>query len=138
MSRGTRNHNPGNIRRSAVTYKGERQPSRDAEFKEFVSMAYGFRALFVLLYTYIKRYGADTAAEIIARYAPPSENNTSAYVSFVARRAGIQPHAAIDPADKAVMTAFATAVARIENGAEPSASDVEAGWRMFVEDYCVS
>lgn len=135
MSRGMRNRNPGNIRRSPVVYKGERQPSRDAEFKEFVSTAYGFRALFVLLYTYVKRYGADTAAEIIARYAPPSENDTSAYVRFVARRTGVQPHETLDPADKGVMTAFATAVARIENGSEPSAEDVEAGWRMFAEDY---
>ena len=58
MSRGVRNCNPGNIRCSRVRYKGEVLPSQDREFKQFESMAYGYRAMFVLLDTYRRRYGS--------------------------------------------------------------------------------
>ena len=49
MSRGLSNRNPGNIRQSAVRYKGEVRPSRDPAFKQFESMPWGYRAIFVLL-----------------------------------------------------------------------------------------
>ena len=76
MSRGLRNRNPGNIRRSRVRYEGEVHPSRDAEFKEFRSMAYGYRAIFVLLDSYRRRYGLTTIRQMLNRYAPPEENFT--------------------------------------------------------------
>ena len=41
MSRGLSNRNPGNIRQSAVRYKGEVRPSRDPAFKQFESMPWG-------------------------------------------------------------------------------------------------
>ena len=47
LPRGLRNRNPGNIRRSAVRYKGETK-SDDAAFKTFASTAWGYRAMFVL------------------------------------------------------------------------------------------
>ena len=83
MSRGTDNCNPGNIRRSKVRYKGERHPSTDASFKQFESMEWGYRAMFVLLDTYRVRYGLNTLREIISRYAPPSENHTGLYIDMV-------------------------------------------------------
>ena len=43
LPRGLRNRNPGNIRRSAVRYKGETE-SDDAAFKTFASTAWGYRA----------------------------------------------------------------------------------------------
>lgn len=46
MSRGLKNHNPGNIRQSATKYIGEVRPSQDKSFKQFSSMAYGYRAMF--------------------------------------------------------------------------------------------
>ena len=57
MSRGLENRNPGNIRQSRVRYKGEVRPSRDPEFKQFESPAWGYRAIFVLLDTYRRRHG---------------------------------------------------------------------------------
>lgn len=42
MSRGLSNRNPGNIRQSAVRYKGEVRPSRDPAFKQFESMPWGY------------------------------------------------------------------------------------------------
>ena len=59
LPRGLRNRNPGNIRRSAVRYKGETK-SDDAAFKTFASTAWGYRAMFVLLHTYRVRHRIAT------------------------------------------------------------------------------
>ena len=84
MSRGLSNRNPGNIRQSAVRYKGEVRPSRDPAFKQFESMPWGYRAIFVLLDTYRIRHGLDTIRGMISRWAPPSENRTEIYIRAVA------------------------------------------------------
>ena len=69
-TRGIRNCNPGNIRNSKTKYLGEVRPSRDAAFKQFETMAWGYRAMFVLLHTY-SRNGYRTLRQMIMRYAPP-------------------------------------------------------------------
>ena len=89
MSRGLSNRNPGNIRQSAVRYKGEVRPSRDPAFKQFESMPWGYRAIFVLLDTYRIRHGLDTIRGMISRWAPPSENHTEIYIRAVADAVGI-------------------------------------------------
>lgn len=89
MSRGLSNRNPGNIRQSAVRYKGEVRPSRDPAFKQFESMPWGYRAIFVLLDTYRIRHGLDTIRGMISRWAPPSENRTEIYIRAVADAVGI-------------------------------------------------
>jgi len=86
MSRGLSNCNPGNIRQSKVRYKGEVQPSRDPAFKQFESLAWGYRAVFVLLHTYRVRHGLRTVRGMISRWAPPVENHTEAYIRAVAAR----------------------------------------------------
>lgn len=78
LPRGMRNRNPGNIRRSATKYLGEVAPSRDAAFKQFETMAWGYRAMFVLLDSY-SRKGYRTIRQMISRYAPPIENHTKLY-----------------------------------------------------------
>ena len=91
MSRGLSNCNPGNIRQSKVRYKGEVQPSRDPAFKQFESLAWGYRAVFVLLHTYRVRHGLRTVRGMISRWAPPVENHTEAYIRAVAADTGIDP-----------------------------------------------
>ena len=88
MSRGLQNCNPGNIRQSKVRYKGEVRPSRDPAFKQFESLAWGYRAIFVLLDTYRIRYGLDTIRGMVSRWAPPSENHTETYIRAVAAECG--------------------------------------------------
>lgn len=130
LPRGLRNRNPGNIRRSAVRYKGEVE-SGDAAFKAFRTMAWGYRAMFVLLHTYRVRHGVATLRGMIARWAPPSENDTEAYLRTVARRSGIDPDAAIDTRDRPAMTRIVAAMARVENGTEPDEKEIAEGWRLF-------
>lgn len=134
MSRGLRNNNPGNIRRSAVRYRGE-VASPDPAFKRFASAAWGYRAVFVLLHTYRVRYGLRTIDGWIARWAPPVENDTAAYTAFVAQRSGIAPDAEVDTLDGASMRRIVAAMSRMENGRPAVGADVEAGWRLFSDDF---
>lgn len=135
LPRGLRNNNPGNIRKNNIVYAGEIVPSRDEEFKQFTTMAYGYRAMFVVLHTYARRYGLDTIAKMISRYAPASENHTAAYISAVADSAGVPPHGHITSTNCEVMVPVVAAMSRVENGASAVMADVEAGWRLFITDY---
>ena len=132
MSRGLRNNNPGNIRRSKVRYKGEVRPSRDPDFKEFSTMAYGYRAVFVLLDTYRSRYGLTTIRQMLNRYAPPTENFTEGYVRFVADYAGVMPDEVIGTRSEKDMIPIVAAMSKIENGVAANIADVERGWELFV------
>lgn len=131
MSRGLRNCNPGNIRRSKTRYKGERQPSRDSEFKEFESMAYGYRAMFVLLDTYSRRYGLCTIRQMLNRYAPPVENFTEGYIRFVSEKTGIAPDEIINTRAARDMVPVVAAMSQIENGKPAVMADVHRGWELF-------
>ena len=51
-------------------------------FCVFRNEAYGFRAAYMLLCNYIRK-GIRTIEDIIRRYAPPSENDTENYITFV-------------------------------------------------------
>ncbi|MBO5881939.1 MAG: structural protein P5 [Alistipes sp.] len=132
MSRGLRNNNPGNIRRSRVRYKGEVHPSRDPEFKEFSSVAYGYRAMFVLLDTYRSRYGLTTIRQMLNRYAPPEENFTEGYIRYVADYSGVLPDETVDTRDERDMIPIVAAMSKIENGVAALRDDVERGWALFV------
>lgn len=132
MARGLDNCNPGNIRHSAVRYRGEVQPSRDPAFKQFETMAWGYRAIFVLLDTYRTRHGLDTVAGMIARWAPPSENRTDSYIRAVCGRTGLRPDEPVDTRDRRTMVPVAAAISRVENGVDASMADVERGWELFV------
>ena len=131
MSRGLENRNPGNIRRAPVRYKGEVRPSRDPDFKEFESLAWGYRAIFVLLDTYRTRYGIDTLRGMISRWAPPSENRTEAYIRAVSADTGIGPDEALETLDPATMVPVAAAISRVENGTAADPDEIRRGWELF-------
>ena len=128
MSRGITNCNPGNIRRSRVRYKGERHPSTDALFKQFETMEWGYRAMFILLDTYRVRHGLKTLREMIMRYAPPEENHTALYVAAVSDMTGIRPDEELDTRSRRVMVPIVAAMSRVENGCTARRSEVEQGW----------
>lgn len=132
MSRGLRNCNPGNIRRSKVHYLGEVRPSQDSDFKQFESMAYGYRAMFVLLDSYRRRYALNTLRQMLNRYAPPSENFTEGYIRFVSQKTGILPDEELNTRSERDMVPIISAMSEIENGVSADCSMVLEGWRMFV------
>ena len=131
MSRGLSNCNPGNIRQSKVRYKGEVQPSRDPAFKQFESLAWGYRAVFVLLHTYRVRHGLRTVRGMISRWAPPVENHTEAYIRAVAADTGIDPDEPLDTLDPATMIPLAAAISRVENGTAADRGEIERGGALF-------
>ena len=130
--RGLRNNNPGNIRKNNIIYQGEIVPSEDESFKQFSSMAYGYRAMFVLLDTYSRRYGLCTIRQMLNRYAPPTENFTEGYVRFVADYAGVMPDEVIDTRSEKDMIPIVAAMSKIENGVAANIEDVERGWELFI------
>ena len=91
----------------------------DAEFVQFKSLEFGWRAAFYLLTrTYYHKYRLYTIRGIISRWAPSSENNTSAYIANVSRLTGIDPDEPIGiPSDKpSRWMAVGVAMAIQENG----------------------
>ena len=135
MSRGLSNCNPGNIRRSKVNYKGEIHPSNDKDFKQFTSMKWGYRAMFILLDVYHRRYGLDTVRKMISRYAPPSENNTNGYIARVSASSGIAKDCLLDTLSAEQMIPIVCAMSAVENGVTADRATVERGWQWFVRDY---
>ena len=133
MSRGLRNNNPGNIRISPVRYQGEIVPSADPAFKQFRSILWGYRAMFVLLHTYRVKHGLSTLRGMIHRYAPPVENHTEGYLQAVCNRSGIPADRPLNTLDGTAMIPIVTAMSRVENGAEAIAGDIEAGWKLFIQ-----
>lgn len=130
--RGLRNLNPGNIRRSKTRYKGEKSDSTDAAFKQFESLEWGYRAIFMLLHTYRVRGYGDTIAKMIARYAPPSENNTEAYISRVCRSTGIDRDTTLDTQNSEQMIPIVCAISAVENGVDADVDVVTKGWELFM------
>ena len=117
--RGIRNNNPLNIRKSKDNWQGLRTLQEDREFCQFSSMAYGWRAAFVILCkTYYGKYKLKTIRAIITRWAPPKENNTEAYIRRVTDRIGIGADTVLgDPqAHPAQWMMIAMAMAIVECG----------------------
>lgn len=54
-------------------------------FCEFESLEFGVRALLYILYKYYYIYRLRSISSIINRFAPPSENNSTAYVRYVSK-----------------------------------------------------
>lgn len=114
-TRGERNNNPGNIRISASAWQGKID-SRDSSFETFTTPFYGIRATAVLLRNYQFNYGLKTVREIINRWAPPNENNTTSYVNAVASALRVNPDQQINLDDDFVLTQLVKAVIKHENG----------------------
>lgn len=125
MTRGLRNNNPGNIRKSGTAWQGLAPAQTDDSFFQFVSPEYGIRALGKVLNTYMNAYGLITVNGIINRWAPPNENNTDAYVQAVADSMEVDPNQALTDMDVPALT---KAIIKHENGMQPySDSQINAG-----------
>jgi hypothetical protein len=130
MARGLNNNNPGNIVKGGATFQGERVSSSDRRFKEFVSLEYGYRAMFVLLKNYVRLHGCDTVRKVINRWAPPVENDTLRYVRFVSEKTGIAADMKFDPCDSNLMVKMVSAMSWMENGIKPDETEIEKGWEL--------
>lgn len=122
-ARGIRNNNPGNIR-WGDNWQGLVVPDQrtDPDFCQFVDAPHGIRAIAVILSSY-KGTGIDTIRAAINRWAPPSENDTDAYVNAVASGAGVDADACVDLTSFAVCNGVVRSIIQHENGAQPYTDD---------------
>lgn len=127
MTRGYLNCNPGNIEKSKDVFQGEVIPSRDKRFKQFTTMAYGYRAMFVTLDTYRKR-GLDTIEKIVNAWAPPVENHTGVYIRSVEQWSGVPRDKKLTHYSGDDYIGIVAAMSRMENGMEADMSDVLTGF----------
>ena len=131
-ARGIRNNNALNIRKSGDVFEGEVVPSTDNSFKRFETAAYGYRAAFKILSTYIGKYGLNTIRKMITRWAPPEDgNHTENYIKAVSERSGIPADDIIYPDNREMMTRIVAAMSYVENGIEAEMGDVIKGWELL-------
>ena len=69
------------------------------------------------LETYQNKHGLTTVNDMINRWAPPNENNTTNYANFVAQRMGVDPNQSIDLSENPELAEkMVTAMIRMEGG----------------------
>lgn len=126
QARGIRNNNPGNIRHGRDRWQGMRDEQTDPDFIQFIAPEWGIRAMARLLLNYQALHGLRTVREIINRWAPPSENDTGAYVRHVAARLGVDPDEHIAVSD--YLRPLVETIIKHENGLQPySAATIARG-----------
>jgi hypothetical protein len=126
--RGYRNNNPLNIRHSKDGFQGEIKGT-DKSFKTFSTMPYGYRAAFVTLGTYLSR-GHNTIEKIIAKWAPPVEKNTEAYIKSVEKCSGVSRSKVLIAADGADYIMIVAAMRFVENAINADVNQVKAGFAL--------
>ncbi len=126
--RGLRNNNPLNIRHNADVFQGEIK-GNDKSFKTFSSMPYGYRAAFVTLGTYLSRR-QNTIEKIITKWAPPTENNTQAYINAVVKYSGVAADEALTATSGDKYILIVSAMSFVENGVNADISQIKAGFKL--------
>ncbi len=127
-TRGQRNHNPLNIRKTTGGRKpfvGERKDGTDPDFLQFENDFYGYRAALKILHTYYHKYHLHSIREIISRWAPPHENKTQQYITHVAQMCQALPED--DVSDN--ICSLVKAMAWIESRMIPEDAVLEEAYR---------
>lgn len=119
VPRGIRNANPLNLRDTGQGWVGEVGADPDG-FLVFESPFYGIRAAARVLQTYAAR-GVVAVRDIVETWAPPSENDSDAYVDHVAAVLGMLPD---DPVRASDYPALLSVMIRHENGQQPYSVDL--------------
>lgn len=88
ITRGVRNNNPLNIRRTKDKWVGLRNTQTDSSFFQFIDDKYAFRAVFRIFRNYLKRNPFLTLKDLIYKWAPETENNSAGYLRFVCLHTG--------------------------------------------------
>ena len=117
LPRGIRNKNPGNIK-LGTKWDVLADEQSDPVFCIFSEAVWGIRALMRILLTYRFTHNRKNIDSIIKRWAPPSENDTDAYIVFVSKKMGIEPMDMIDNSIEAYLP-LVKAIIQMENGMQP-------------------
>lgn len=123
-----RNNNPGNIR-PGDSWLGSQ--GSNAGFIVFKDLTYGLRALAIDLKNKINKDGLNTISKIVAKYAPPSDNNNdTTYIATVSKVSGFDANAPLT-ADVETIKKLIRGHATVESGANYqsyiSDADIQTG-----------
>ena len=126
LPRGLRNNNPGDIE-TGDTWQG--MIGSDPPFVIFQDVSWGIRAMATDLLNKINK-GENTITDIITIYAPPSENDTAAYIAAVSADMGVDSGAVL-PMDQPTFHSLIRAIMNHELGDSYSAmitdDDIDQG-----------
>lgn len=111
-ARNWRNNNPGNIEYGSFA-KSQGAIGSDGRFAIFPTYDAGRAAKESLLFD-TSSYKDKTIAEAINRYAPPSENNTNAYIGGITSSLGVPANTRLSSLSPAQRSAMLDAMERIE------------------------
>ncbi len=115
--RGIRLSNPLNIENNGIAWKGLAASQPDERFYNFKSPEWSFRAAYRIMQTYKNKYGLNTIAGIVTRWAPPHENQTRDYIANVSGWSGIGADEVINTNEE--YARIIGAMTRMENGVNP-------------------
>jgi hypothetical protein len=106
----------------------------DGPFVIFQDTTWGLRALAKDLINNIASEGYDTITSLITKFAPPSENNTAAYIQSVSADTSIDPNDQLG-SDQDTITSLMRAIVNHELGDNFSAqyvpdADIATGYSM--------
>lgn len=118
-SRGIRNNNPGNLRRSKDPWQGLAENQTDEDFFIFKTPIYGIRALARTLISYQDEHGLRTIGKIINRWAPANENDTAAYIEAVSDETCFATDQPLDMHSYDDLKPLVLAIIKHENGQQP-------------------
>jgi len=125
LPRGLRNNNPGNLIYTNIPWQGKISYANNTDwsgspnnivkhFEQFTNIRYGIRAMAMDMLNDITE-NSYTLSQLIYEYAPPAENNTTAYIQFVSNATGLAPNAVV-PVNINVLVALVRSMINMENG----------------------
>jgi len=115
--KGIRNNNPLNIRGND-NFKWQGEIDRDFDgFVIFDTPENGFRAAGRVLRTYRDKHNLRTIYDIVNRWAPPNENDTTAYINSMVQKTGIGANTELEDVEQ--YAALVAAMTHHENGQNP-------------------
>ena len=117
LPRGIRNKNPGNIK-IGTDWDGLADEQSDPTFCVFKEAVWGIRALMRILLVYRFHHKKNNVEDIIGRWAPPSENDTDAYIDFVCDKTGFNPMDQLDNSIEHYLP-LVKSIIQMENGKQP-------------------
>lgn len=133
--RGLRNNNPGNLRRTPITWLGKIVDAAhaarlgftfDPAYEQFTHPKWGVRAMARDLRKDYFRDGQRSVRELINEFAPGHENPTDAYIANVARALGVHPDATLD--FERLLPELLAAIIQQENGSQPFSLQELQAW----------
>lgn len=131
-TRGFRNNNPGNlVYVPKRNWQGRRTPRTDKKFDEFVSLDYGVSAMIKVLSENIA--DGKTLKELIYKYAPPSENNTTSYLNSAMKKVGLS---SVDSRmNTSHLKALTITLIQLENSTTISDAEYNEAFDRYLEYY---